>query len=293
MKKIFKAIYGLIPFKPWFFFLIKKCMVLPQRIYRHLHFRGVFRVKAAPGLQFKLRHYGFEIENEIFWKGLDQGWEKVSIGIWKQLCPQAKVIFDIGANTGIYSLIAQTMNPDASIYAFEPVDRVYEKLVENCRLNGFPVTCVEKAASNYTGKARIYDTTDAHALSVTVNKNLHDPDRPVIEKEISTITLQQFIEDAGINRVDLIKMDVETHEAEVLEGFGEYLNRFRPSMLIEILNDEVGKKIGDLVAGLDYLYFNIDENKGIRQVDSISHSDYYNYLLCSKTTAQQLKLISS
>ena len=45
--------------------------------------------------------------------------------------------------------------------------------------------------------------------------------------------------------------------------------------------------------GLDYLYFNIDENKGIRQVDSIGQSDYYNYLVCSKAAAQQLKLVQS
>ena len=64
-------------------------------------------------------------------------------------------------------------------------------------------------------------------------------------------------------------------------------------MLIEILSDEVGLKVKELIGGLGYLYFNIDENKGIRKVDTIAHSDYYNYLLCSKEIAQQLKLLPS
>ena len=292
MKKIIRAIYQILPFKKEIFQLLKKVWSPSPRIYRHLHFKAVIKVQAEPGKWFRMRHYGFEIENEIFWKGLENGWEKVSIGLWKQLCKNATVILDIGANTGIYSLVAKTLNPAATVYAFEPVDRVYEKLTANCRLNNFEIGCLEMAASNFNGKAIIYDTDDAHALSVTVNKNLHESGRKVLEKEIRTITLKSFIEDKNISRIDLMKIDVETHEPEVLEGFGEYLARFKPAMLIEILNDEVGARVSGMITGLDYLYFNIDENKGIRQVQTIEHSDYYNYLLCNKATALQLKLIS-
>lgn len=291
MKKFLKSIYRVIPFKKQILQLLKKIWSPPHRIYQHLSFKGVIKVEAAPGQTFRMHHYGFEIENEIFWKGLDNGWEKVSVGLWKQLCTEATVIFDIGANTGVYSLIAKTLNPEAKVFAFEPVDRVFEKLKRNADLNEYDIVCTEKAVSDFTGKAVIYDTYDAHVLSVTVNQNLQAPGTRVIEKEITAITLKDFIEEQGLTRIDLMKIDVETHEAEVLDGFGEYLARFRPSMLIEILSDEVGEKIRRYVEGLDYLYFNIDENKGIRQVDSIGQSDYYNYLICSKSTAQYLKLV--
>ena len=88
-----------------------------------------------------------------------------------------------------------------------------------------------------------------------------------------------------------MKIDVETHEPEVLDGFRSYLNQYRPTMLIEILNDEVGRKVSSAVQGLDYLYFNINEKGGIRQVDKITKSDYYNYLLCNSKTALKLGLI--
>ena len=90
----------------------------------------------------------------------------------------------------------------------------------------------------------------------------------------------------------IIKIDVETHEAEVLEGFSKYIKIFKPIILIEILNDTVGRNVEKLVEGNDYLFFNIDEKKGIRQVNKITRSDYYNYLLCSKEIAIAIHLIN-
>ena len=45
------------------------------------------------------------------------------------------VIFDIGANTGIFALVSGAANPKARIFAFEPVSRVFEKLKGNVALN--------------------------------------------------------------------------------------------------------------------------------------------------------------
>ena len=100
---------------------------------------------------------------------------------------------------------------------------------------------------------------------MTVNYNYLDPSVKVEEVEIETITLNKFIKDNNIPRIDLMKIDVETHEPETLEGFSDYLSIFRPAMLIEILNNEIGARVEKLVNGLGYLYFNIDENNGIQQ----------------------------
>lgn len=240
---------------------------------------------------FKIKHYGYQIENEIFWAGLTEGWEKESIKLWVQLCKTSDVIIDIGANTGVYSLIAKTINPKAKVYAFEPVTRVFEKLKENIALNDYDIVPIEKAVSNTEGTAVIYDTAAEHVYSVTVNKNLSSPEIKVTETIIETITLNSFIRQNNIEQIDLIKIDVETHEPEVLEGFSDYLFHFKPTILIEVLNDEVGEKVDKLVRGLGYLYFNIDENKTIRQVATITKSDYYNYLICNPEVAAKIGLM--
>ncbi len=291
MKTLFKALYNLIPFKQDFFCILKAIWKPQESIYRHLHFVGIFKVVVDKSKVFKIKHYGYQLENEIFWAGLTESWEKESFKLWIKLCKNSEIIFDIGANTGIYSLIAKSINPRAKVYAFEPVARVFTKLKENITINNFDIVPIEKAVSNSDGNAIIYDTISEHVYSVTVNKNLNPPKTKVIETKIVTITLNSFIRQNNIKNVDLIKIDVETHEPEVLEGFLDYLIQFKPTMLIEILNDEIGEKVNNIVQGLGYLFFNIDERGTIRQVNKITKSDYYNYLLCNPDIAIKIGLI--
>ncbi len=289
IRRSLKSVLKKLPFKREVFTLLKAIAIPPGRMYRHLYFNGVFPVKTGVTTSFDIMHYGFRIENELFWEGIEHGWECVSLGLWIKLCKNASVIVDIGANTGVYALIAKSVNPRSKVYAYEPVDRVFEKLVKNNELNKYDIQCSPLAISNKNGEAVIYDNaTSDHIYSVTVNQNFFPPTTQVIEKRIQTITLDTIIEQEHIQRFDLLKIDVETHEPEVLEGYAKHLKIHRPTMLIEILTDEIGQKIETMLEGLGYLYFNIDETKGIRRVEKIEKSDYYNYLFCSEETALML-----
>jgi FkbM family methyltransferase len=292
MKKALKHFYNVIPMKKQLFSFFKHFYSPSENIYKHLHFKGDFDVLVDEKHPFKLRHYGFQIENEVFWGGLEESHEKLSTNLWVNLSRQADIVLDIGANTGLYSLVTKSLNPKTKVYAFEPVKRVHEKLCENNALNKYDIVCLELAASNTTGTAVIYDTPTEHVYSVTVGKNLNDSNVQVIPTTIKTIRLDEFIESENIKKIDLMKIDVETHEAEVLEGLGKYLELFRPTILIEILNDEVGRNVENLVIKNNYLYFNIDDkNNSLKQTNQIKKSDFYNYLLCDKKTARELSLI--
>ena len=289
MKKIFKYLYTALPFKKQLFLFLKK-LKLPESIYKHLFFEGIFKVKFDSN-SFLIKHYGFQLENEIFWNGLTNGWEKISIKLWIELSKTSNVILDIGANTGIYSLVSKATNPTSKVYAFEPVTRVYEKLCANIALNNFDVKCFEFALSNNDGEAVIYDTPTPHVYSVAVNKNISGL-ADTIPTKIKTLKLSTFIKQNELSAIDLIKIDVETHEPEVLDGMEQYLELFKPTLLIEVLNDEVGDKIQQLIKNIDYLYFNIDEINVPKKVDKIVKSGFYNYLICSPKIAKKLNLIS-
>ncbi|MCB9173002.1 MAG: FkbM family methyltransferase [Flavobacteriales bacterium] len=290
MKQILKFIYKNIPFKTVVFKGVRMFR-LPESIYKHLYFKGVFRVKIKRDQTFQINHYGFQVENDIFWSGLFGRWEKDSLLLWSRLCEKSDVIFDIGANTGVYSLIAKAVNKNNNVYAFDPVKRVYEKLVQNIELNNYDIKPYQIALSNNTGVAKIYDTDSEHTYSVTVNKNLNTTKSKVTEIDIETLRLDEFIPLNNINKIDLMKIDVETHEPEVLEGMGKYLRNYKPTLLIEILNDEIAGKIECLIQDLDYIYFNLNEQGSIQKVDSLTKSDYHNFLICTTAVALDLNLL--
>src|SRR5215212_9964664 len=204
VKKGLKTLYRLVPFKKTLFSILKKIWVPP--FHRHLHFKGLINVRVSEHESFKIHHHGYELENEIFWKGIT-GWEKMSTNVWIQLCRNSNSVMDIGANTGVYSLIAKAVNPLAKVYAFEPVTRVFKKLALNSEVNGYDIVCSEYAVSNFNGEAIIYDTDDEHIYSVTVNKNRALTHAQAIQKKIRTITLKEFIEQNKIQHIDLMKID--------------------------------------------------------------------------------------
>lgn len=289
-----RQVYEFVPFKQQIFTVVRQFWQPGEKITNFASFEGDFAVDVEGHGSFKMHHYGhgFLVENELFWGGLGKTQEKLSLSLWVRLCREATVIFDVGANTGMYSLIAKTVNPHSQVFAFEPISRVYEKLAGNVALNDFDIKCFEAGVSNNDGTAMIHDLPDSHVYSVTIGGSIHGPDVETFPTSIETVRLDSTIEREQLNRIDLMKIDVETHEPEVMQGFGKYLDKCRPTILIEILNDEIGSQVEEIVKGKGYLYFNIDDkNNSCRRSENIVKSDYYNYLLCDEKTAAKLKLL--
>lgn len=294
MKSALKKVYKALPFKQEMFSLVKKVWTPGPDIFRHLYFDGQFKVNVDSNHSFLIRHFGYRIENELFWRGLNNGWEKTSIQLWQKAVKRADVIFDIGANTGLYGLVAKSLNPNSNVFAFEPVKRVYKRLLENNELNNYDIACFELAASNADGEAVIYDLPTEHILSVTVNQNYSLPETSssVIPTSINIVRLDTFIEKHKLERIDLMKIDVERHEYEVLDGMGACLEQFRPAMLIEILENEIGEKVEDLISDKGYLYFRIDDDKEtVNRMEHIRIETDCNFFLCDEITAKEMMLL--
>ncbi|OFW06466.1 MAG: hypothetical protein A3I61_19800 [Acidobacteria bacterium RIFCSPLOWO2_02_FULL_68_18] len=287
LRENLKAIYSALPWKRQLFSLVRRVCVPPPGIYRHLHFKGPFDVQ-VDGTAFQVYHHGWLIENEIFWKGIRAGWEGTSLSLWIELCKHADVICDVGANTGIYALTAQAVQPSARVYAFEPARRVFEMLEQNCTLNHYRAACLNVAVSNKDGTAMLFDAPLPHELVATLQPDGPCAEELTVREVVPTIRLDTFAATHGISCIDLIKIDTEGHEFEVIAGLGEWL-RMRPSMLIEIQSDALGARIESLLPS-GYLYFNIDERAGVRHVQHILKSDTYNHLVCTPTAADRLGL---
>lgn len=290
MKKIAISIYKIVPLKKQLCFLLKKIVKPNKKIYGNLYFEGEFPVTVDKNKSFKIKSYNYlYIENCIFWAGIYGQWEKVSLKIWSELAKDSKYVFDIGANTGVYSLLAKCINPKAKVFAFEPVERIYEKLNYNIKLNNYDIQTFKNAVSNKNGESLFYDHDTDHTTTASLKNSLiGENDSKVIAKKIILTTLDSFMESNSIPGIDLIKIDVETFEVEVLEGFQQGLNKFKPTILIEVLNKDIADGISKLIANIDYEFYNISETNGITKVDKICRSDSYNYLICTAEISKKI-----
>jgi FkbM family methyltransferase len=236
-----------------------------QRIHRHLYFDGPFRVEVEPGTAFRMINYGYEIENDLFWRGFAQGWEANALKVWREMVREADWIVDIGANTGLYALSAQAMRPAAKILAFEPSARVREKLVRNIALNGFSARALECAISDTTGTAEFFDFPGEHQYSASLEASSGGG----VRIEVPVARLDDVLAAEGFERVDAIKLDVEKHEPAALRGMRRTLETHRPLLLVEILKHGM-PPVEAALDGLGYAFWKIPEARMGRA---------YNYLV--------------
>jgi FkbM family methyltransferase len=291
MKTIIKEVYKRIPLKKHLFLAIRSFYKPSQEVYQFFIFWDKFKVKVKDK-SFWLKHNGLYIENEIFWGGLTGSrFEKLSIQLWIELCAEARCVMDIGANTGVYSLITKALNPGARVFAFEPIPRTYNKLKHNAEINNFDIICEQMAISDKDGISHIFDPLTEHNNLATLNPEVANKHHISRKTQITTKKLSTYIKEHKISHIDLIKIDVEGHEPAVLSGMEEYLQSMRPTLLIEINSDAMGIQIESILKDIEYLYFNIDERSRVDQMPHLVKSYHNNYLICSRQVAQRLGLL--
>jgi FkbM family methyltransferase len=265
----------------------------PELFWDLLSFEGNFSVDLGTD-QFQVSHTGEWLENSLFWKGIS-GYEPISFELWKNACRFSETILDIGANTGLYSLIAKTANPSSQVYAFEPLPSFNKALKENIRLNHYDIQVIDQAVSDFIGTAKFYapqrgkGNLYSSSLSLEHYEN-HQKSMPIVH-QVQVTTLDTFVQEQGIQSVDLVKIDAEGQDANVLKGFLNSMQQFQPDFIIEVQSDEIGQDIQAMLTPEKYLYFNIDEVTGLRQTETLQRNYWLNFWICKVETAQKLNLI--
>jgi hypothetical protein len=139
----------------------------------------------------------------------------------------------------------------------------------------------------------MHEQPGTHHYAASLNRHFIEDHFTGVEyqsKELTIVRLATFIERENVSTIDLMKIDVGTHEYEVLLGMGEFLEKMKPRLLVEIVNDNVGQSLERLLRENAYLMFAIDENEGPRRVDSLHVRIPMNYFLCNETIALEMGL---
>jgi len=143
------------------------------------------------------------------------------------------VCVDIGANRGEYTVIMARHASRGHVYAFEPVDPIYERLGANVQLNRLDnVTTAHKAIHRYDGMCSFFvNPYRGNSGLSSLSPSEYYAGEGLEEREVPCVTLDVALE--SIKKIDLLKIDVEGHEIDVLQGAEHILDSLQPTVIFE------------------------------------------------------------
>ncbi len=159
---------------------------------------------------------------------------------WIDSFAPKEVLFDIGANIGVFSVYA-ALHRDCDVYAFEPEAKNYACLSKNLYLNrlGRRVKALnlglhDRSAIEFLQLHGLESGAALHALGEPVDwrKNRFVPK---FEQSVMAFTLDEFMERFGVPQPNHVKLDVDGNEPKILQGGRRtFSNPALKSLLIEM-----------------------------------------------------------
>jgi FkbM family methyltransferase len=144
--------------------------------------------------------------------------EEDILSCWVGSAKGAKIVLDVGANAGIYSLAAVAIQPDVTVHAFEPTPEIAARLRATVKLNGLDHLHVHEAAVfSKNGQGTLKRFRGELGTNEGMNFVSQDIGDSGAER-VQTVCLDQFCQDHSIDHVDLLKLDIQGHEHSALEG---------------------------------------------------------------------------
>jgi FkbM family methyltransferase len=166
------------------------------------------------------------------------------------------VALDIGAHVGLMSLLlAHKVGKTGKVYSFEPNKENFLQFQRNIDLNSLSqVQASQKALSNKSGED--YLVHAGHSSGYFLSNAKPNTDNRLQLEKISTLTLDEFVDEHNLSKIDLVKLDAEGGEHLVLEGGKKALKRgVVPNIICEVHSSHKQSHVGqDRIRRIFYSY---------------------------------------
>ncbi len=174
------------------------------------------------------------------------------------------VFVDAGANEGVYSVFAaRRVGRAGRVLAFEPSERERNRLLANLRANRVRNVDVRASAlGEGAGEATLALAGYGHEGQNTIGDVVSNPN---VETVAHAPVRVERLDDARLDRVDVIKLDVEGSELRVLRGARATLEQHRPILQLELeeralsVQGTTREEVVDFLGRLDYVVYVFDE----------------------------------
>jgi FkbM family methyltransferase len=183
-------------------------------------------------------------------------------------CKKEFVVLDIGANIGAHCLrFASIVGEKGRVYAFEPTNYAYAKLQKNISLNKFvniktfQVALADRSLAQQTISYRSSWRTDG---SFSQESSV-----------IDFVRLDDWVAENGIDRVDLIKIDVDGNEYSVISGGRELFEKFKPMVIAEVglyHFENPSKNPWAILSEIGYSFWDMRTKEPFKNIEQIRES---------------------
>lgn len=226
--------YGGLPIKPFSGPL--------RRLYLK-HLQGKMKedkkvISEIDGIKYELNLNQYS-ELETYYGG---GYEPEVVKIIKQYVRPGMSVMDIGARVGLHTMrLKKLAGREGKVFAIEPDEKTFSILLKNAGLNNFSI--------------------------IAENKAFADKDKD------HEITLDSYVREKRIGRLDFIKLDTDGFEYQIVKGGIDTLKRFKPVMVVEfnkksLENGSLEQMLG-LLKSLGYSFFDSKSLKEYPDNESI------------------------
>ena len=167
-----------------------------------------------------------------------------------QLLKEGDVVFDVGANIGEVTFgMSKRVGNLGMIHSFEPEPFIFSKISRNLSLNSFTNIRLNNVA--------LGDIEQELFLKAQVENNRGGTRIYTNSKEgkkVKVTTLDFYVQQNDLKKLDLIKIDVEGFELKALQGAQEVLQKFKPLLFIEVNDNNLKEQSDSAQSLIEFLF---------------------------------------
>lgn len=194
-------------------------------------------------------------------------YEMETMDLIARLVKRDSVCLDIGANIGVMSLAMSALVPQGKVFAFEALPQNFAHLQHNLSINGIAnVEPLNVAIYDKNGTLSFDYVAEFAGGSFASETGVHDHRSQ--HTEVTCVTLDDWVTQNSLGKLDFVKMDIEGAEVRALAGAQKMLRTFKPNLIIEcnshalkLLQGIDASHLWDAVSAIyPYIYF--EQNAG-------------------------------
>lgn len=231
-----------------------------------IHPSGTIKLKLdalTQEIKFKTNQTSY-LTKILFWNR-KRGFEYTSIFI--KLIRELDVFIDVGANIGYYSILGAKINPNLKVISFEPSIGPMIYLSENIKINGLEdqITVEVKALSDQVGHVEFNELRNTKYPTIYNLSGEHNmgtkPDKIHHKICVQSDTLNNYLSEKKLNKIDLIKLDTEGNEDIILNHSDKVIEKYRPIIICETLFNTIENSLEKIMLQYNYTFFNFTDNR--------------------------------